>query len=149
MCDPEAFSAIGEWLALTHIYGEESWNHLQWWVSGSFAIILTSHFARDSLNAFVASLLGLLYVLFSILVGLNLRQNSVQIGGAFQDVTDFASAHGCGELVTITVENVGWGMDQAIAVSLVLMSVFLVLMFFSTLGYLAYAWRLNVKTKGR
>ena len=141
MCDPEAFSAIGEWLALTHIYGEESWNHLQWWVSGSFAIILTSHFARDSLNAFVASLLGLLYVLFSILFGLNLRQISVQIGEAYQDVTDFAFAHGCGELIT-PVENFGWGMGQA-------MTVFFVLMFFSTLGYLAYAWRLNVKAKGR
>ncbi len=142
MCDPESFSAIGEWLALTHTYGEESWNGLQWWVSGSFAIILTSHFARDSLNAFVASLLGLLYVLFSIVVFSNVRFDGAKTRLAFQDLTDFASAHSCGELSHLPpFENVGWGLWVG--------PVFLVLMWFSTLGYLAYSWWLNVKAKGR
>ena len=143
MCDPEAFSAIGEWLALTHTYGEESWNGLQWWVSGSFAIILTSHFARDSLNALVASLLGLLYVLFSVVAFSNLELNGAAIGRVFQDLTDFASAHSCGELSILRpIENVGWEIGLSI-------TVFIWSMGFSTLGYLAYSWWLNVKAKAR
>ncbi len=142
MCDPEVFSAIGEWIALTHAFGEETWSSMQWWISGSFAIILTCHFARDSLNAFVASLLGLLYVLFSVVVGFALQGNSEGIGLAVQDLNDFASAHSCGELRALRPhESTGWGA-QAILV-------FVVLMGSSTLGYLAYSCWLNSKVKDR
>ena len=137
MCDPEVFSAIADWIALSHSYGEETWSNLQWWISGSFAVILTSHFARTSLNIFTAVLLGLLYALFTWMVGTNMAHDRAKDGRVHADLTHFAQSHGCGDLEHLVPYEAG--VDIAF-------TVFLPVMFFSTLGYLAYSCWAHMKS---
>ena len=142
MCDPEAFGALADWISLTHEYGEATWASMQWWISGSFAIILTSHFARNSLNIVTTILLGTLYVLFSASLWGNLALDVVKAQDAFRDIAQFASDQGCQELSHLPPYY------SPVPVLAQLMPYFLGLMLCSTLGYLGYSYRLNRKSSG-
>ena len=138
MCEPEVFSAIADWTELSHGYGEEIWSNLQWWISGSFAVILTSHFARTSLNLFTTALLCTLYALFTWVVFGNLALDMAKDNAVFQDVTAFAASHGCSDLKALQP-------DQPISLA-VAMIIFLPSMFVATIGYLIYSWRVHTRS---
>ena len=140
MCDPETFGALGEWIGLTHEYGQATWSNLQWWISGSFAIILTSHFARSSLNIFTASLLGILYTLFSLAIYTNIGLDAYKEGLAVQDMRNFAEIQNCEITHLKPYEVPGLGSP------VIPLLIFLVAMFLATIGYLGYSCRLNRKT---
>ena len=138
MCEPDVFGVIADWTELAHGYGEAIWSNLQWWISGSFAVILTAHFARMSLNQFTTVLLCILYTLFSLVVFGNLFVDMAKGESVFQDVTAFAASHGCDGL-----ESLKPVQPESLALA---MMFFLPSMFVATVGYLIYSWRLNSRS---
>jgi hypothetical protein len=112
-------------------------HNLQWWVSGSFAVILTSYFARESLKIPVAVLLGILYILFTTMLTLNSNLDGLKMDAVFHDSRNLAAITGCGELQLVQPLDV--------PVFGAVFSIFVTLMGIATLGYLAYSIWLNRK----
>ena len=126
---PEIYAIILEQLAMAHDHGEAFWGQVQMWISGSFAVILTAHFAPQRMNTVIGGLLAFLYISFSLLVTSNaledVRSGNALIGNAYE----LAAAY------DIDVTH----LDRSPSlVGTVSFFIFPPALFFGTLGYLAY-----------
>ena len=126
---PEIYAIILEQMSIAHDHGEAYWSQVQMWISGSFAVILTAHFAPQRMNIVIGSLLAFLYVSFSLLVTSNaledLSSGSALIGNAYELAASY----------DIDVTH----LDRSpTTVGVVSFFVFPPALFLGTLGYLAY-----------
>ncbi len=51
MTEAEAHNLLLAYIEAGHGYGEAVWGQIQIWIGGSFAVILSAHFAPERMNA--------------------------------------------------------------------------------------------------
>lgn len=141
MCEPEVISAVADLASLGHEHGEAIWSKIQWWVSMSFALILTAHFAPQRMNLFVSLLLGVIYVVFTLMVLASMGADG-QIGGStWVDAKELAELNSCGSLAVLRPPDV-----PLLSFASYLL-VFIIILPLSTLGYLAYTCKEQSKNR--
>ena len=75
-----------EMLSQINSVGELLWSLMQYWTSVSIAVLIGSHFVASRLNAIVIALFLLIYVLFTLQIGLLLRLQMYALQGLAMDL---------------------------------------------------------------
>ena len=136
MTEAEAHDLILAYIELTHGYGESVWGQFQIWMGGSFALILTAHFAPERMNVVVTTFLAAVYVGFTWSLGTNMVRDLEFSGEALVAALELADMYGINTPLldaydaSATAFGGGGGFIAA--------SVFIVGLWIGCLGYLAH-----------
>ena len=136
MTEAEAHDLILAYIELTHGYGESVWGQFQIWMGGSFALILTAHFAPERMNVVVTTFLAAVYVGFTWSLGTNMVRDLEFSGEALVGALELADMYGINTPLLDAYDaaaTAGAGGGGFIAGR-----VFTVGLWIGCLGYLAY-----------
>ena len=75
-----------EMLSQINSVGEFLWSLMQYWTSVSIAVLIGSHFVASRLNAIIIALFLLIYILFTVQIGLLLRVQMQALQGLAMDL---------------------------------------------------------------